>query len=322
MLGSFDTTWSCNGSDIIGDIHGHAGALKRLLDELGYRKSNGTFHHPEERKVVFLGDFIDRGPAIRETLQIVRSMVDGGTALAVLGDHEYNAVCYETHDGSGDYLRSHTEQSGKNTNQLEATLREFAEDPTEWSGWIGWFKSLPFALELNGFRAAHAAWDESALQILKGKSLRDDSFLPRSADPATEEFRAVETVLKGVEVPLPEGFFFDDKEGYQRDKIRVQWWKPGRSATYCSMVFPDCETVPDLPVEEAALERLSGYSSDECPVFFGHYWLPLDSNLKPVAENAACLDYSVARNGGKLAAYRWNGEMTLTDDAFVSVPAV
>lgn len=46
--------------------------------------------------MIFLGDFIDRGPKIRETLQIVRAMVDAGTALAVMGNHEYNAICFHS----------------------------------------------------------------------------------------------------------------------------------------------------------------------------------------------------------------------------------
>ncbi|MGY8796944.1 MAG: metallophosphoesterase [Woeseiales bacterium] len=44
--------------DIIGDIHGHAGELRALLEKLGYRRSGHGFRH-DERQVVFVGDFID-----------------------------------------------------------------------------------------------------------------------------------------------------------------------------------------------------------------------------------------------------------------------
>ncbi len=60
--------------DFIGDIHGHADELVALLKKLGYRMSGGIYHHTE-RKAFFAGDFIDRGPKIREALRIVRSMV-------------------------------------------------------------------------------------------------------------------------------------------------------------------------------------------------------------------------------------------------------
>jgi hypothetical protein len=50
----------------------------------------------------------------------------------------------------------------------------------------------------------------------------------------------------------------------------------------------------------------------------GHYWL--SGKPEPLADNIACLDYSVARPGGKLVAYRWNGEQKLLASNFVSVP--
>jgi hypothetical protein len=52
--------------DLIGDIHGYAERLELLLQKMGYSKRNGVYHHPE-RKVLFIGDYIDRGPQIRET---------------------------------------------------------------------------------------------------------------------------------------------------------------------------------------------------------------------------------------------------------------
>ena len=65
--------------DLIGDIHGHTEKLEGLLRKLGYRLQGGHYGHPE-RRAVFVGDFIDRGPQIRESLQIVRTMVDAGSA--------------------------------------------------------------------------------------------------------------------------------------------------------------------------------------------------------------------------------------------------
>jgi hypothetical protein len=52
----------------------------------------------------------------------------------------------------------------------------------------------------------------------------------------------------------------------------------------------------------------------------GRYWL---SATRPalLAENVACLDYSVAK-GGLLCAYRWDGERKLTSERFVWVAAV
>ena len=54
------------------------------------------------------------------------------------------------------------------------------------------------------------------------------------------------------------------------------------------------------------------------PVFFGHYWLMDEPGI--TAPNAACLDFSVAKDG-YLTAYRWSGERELTEKALVFVPA-
>ena len=83
--------------DIIGDVHGCFDELVELLTQLGHsveKQSNtaGSLDYsvkpPEGRKVVFLGDLVDRGPKIPEVLRLVMSMVQAGTALCVPGNHD------------------------------------------------------------------------------------------------------------------------------------------------------------------------------------------------------------------------------------------
>ena len=57
------------------------------------------------------------------------------------------------------------------------------------------------------------------------------------------------------------------------------------------------------------------YSHDPPPVLLGHYWL--EGEPAPLARNIACVDYSVAKSGGRLTAYRWDGEQVLEKDRFV-----
>lgn len=72
--------------DIIDDIHGgHASELKFMLDSLGYHRPGRGFRRTD-RRVMFVGDFVDRGPAIGEMVSIVRAMVDAGDTLAVKGN--------------------------------------------------------------------------------------------------------------------------------------------------------------------------------------------------------------------------------------------
>jgi hypothetical protein len=314
-----DGTPPVQGYDLIGDIHGHAEPLHRLLRLLGYRQEDASYRHDEGRKVVFLGDFIDRGPEIRETLHLVKGMIDGGNALAVMGNHEFNAVCFHTPDGQGDYLRSRTAGGGMNVKQHQATLEAFDGLGEEWNMWLYWFKELPFYLELEGLRAVHATWKDDDIEFLCNHSLHDPEFLSAAVTKKTRAFSAIEKILKGIEIRLPNRYFFTDKQDLKRKNIRVRWWEPASGKTYRQVVFPDCATVPNAPIDSHGPEAWSGYDPTEPPVFFGHYWLPPTLQAQPVGPNVACLDYSVAKPGGKLVAYRWDGEALLESNRFVEV---
>jgi protein phosphatase len=74
--------------DIVGDVHGCCDELEELLGRLGYVAKDGVFSHPEGRKAIFLGDLVDRGPRIAQTLKTVMAMTAAGTALCVPGNHD------------------------------------------------------------------------------------------------------------------------------------------------------------------------------------------------------------------------------------------
>lgn len=92
--------------ELIGDINGHATKLKELPQKLGYTKRQNGYTHPD-RKVLFVGDFIDRGLEIRETLEIVKQMVDNDSAIALMGNHKYNALCFHFQETEDGHLRKH-----------------------------------------------------------------------------------------------------------------------------------------------------------------------------------------------------------------------
>ncbi|HEY3898241.1 MAG TPA: metallophosphoesterase [Chthoniobacter sp.] len=297
--------------DIVGDIHGHADTLRALLKKLGYEEHDGAYRHPE-RSVIFVGDFIDRGPKIRETLQIVRAMMESGSALAVMGNHEYNALCFHTPDGRGGHLRPHTTEK---VTQHQATLEQIAVPfPDEWRDWVAWFKTLPLFLDLGALRVVHACWDDDQVACLNGSNRLTDALLHASAAKGTPEYRAIEVLLKGKEIELPDGHTFVTKDGVERHEIRVKWWIPGAGKTYYDLSLPTCETAPRLLAPaNRSLER--GYAETEPPVIVGHYWLaPAKPEL--LAPNVACVDYSVAKDG-PLVVYRWDGEAVLDDGKFV-----
>ncbi len=75
--------------DIIGDLHGCCNELEELLGVLGYvRNEGGIFVHPQGRRALFLGDLVDRGPRIVDTLQLILGMCETGSALCVPGNHD------------------------------------------------------------------------------------------------------------------------------------------------------------------------------------------------------------------------------------------
>jgi hypothetical protein len=305
--------------DIIGDIHGHADELFQLLELMGYDRRRGHYSHPD-RKAVFVGDFIDRGPQILEVLQTVRPMIETGSAYAVMGNHEFNAIAYHTSDPDhdGKFLRDHNE---KNDRQHAETMRQLSDD--ELREFIEWFRSLPMWLEIDGIRVVHACWDDKSIDVIK-KSHDEygdvsTAFMQSATRKSSPLFRAVEDILKGKELPLPNGINYADKEGQVRTEVRARWFEDFSGKTFEQYTLPAVDGVPNEPVPDSASERITPYAPDEMPVFIGHYWLNAEHPSR-LAHNVACVDYSVA-NGGSLCAYRWDGETELDDEKFVWVKA-
>jgi hypothetical protein len=318
--------------DVIGDIHGHSEALETLLGTLGYTVSRGAWRYPgSTRKAVFIGDYIDRGPDSPSVIEIVRAMVEADSAIALMGNHEYNAILWHTRDHSGEPLRSHT---AVHRRQHQATLDAFSREwPSARGGRespgrpaqslpaaLDWMRGLPLYYEDASIRAVHAAWDASAIATLRESpsALRDDRFLHLSTVVGTAEHRAVETLLKGIEIPIPEGRGFADKEGTRRTRTRIRWWEsPGDDPVPLGQIaLPPADTeLADLSVPADSLPTVGYY--DERPVFLGHYWLT--GTPRPMTDRVACVDYSVAR-GGRLCAYRYDGDIPLREDCFVCVP--
>jgi Calcineurin-like phosphoesterase len=291
--------------DIIGDIHGHADALERLLQKLGYSRRFGVYSHPEKRQVVFVGDFIDRGPKIRETLHLVRDMVLSGNAHAVMGNHEFNAISFHTpHTEKGGFFRDH---SLKEITQHIETLDQFRYYDSEWAEFLDWFRTLPLFLEFDTFRVVHACWDDRHIQFLQNhsKGITED-FLSRGNDKNDRSgyYAAIEETLKGKESILPDGHSFFDKDGNERSECRIRWWRDPASRDKLKDILIAC---PEEIADQKIQDQYYAYTNPK-PVFFGHYWL----QGKPRIENpqAVCLDYSVAK-GGVLVACRLGDGMKL-----------
>jgi hypothetical protein len=285
---------------IIPDIHGQVDKLHELLNHLFWNKTPSGWRSPEpNQEIVFLGDFIDRGPNNAEVIKTVRSLVDAGKAHAVMGNHELNALHFHTtNPKTGLPLRSHSE---KNIRQHKSFLSEFDPESPETADVISWMHGLPLYLEFDGFRAVHACWQEDTVQELSeltnGGVLSPDQLI-QAADNENLLFELVETTTKGPEITLPDGFSFTDKDGTIRSNVRVQWWRSEASHWRdIAMSVPDNNLLPDCPLPSEIVSSV--YPDDAKPVFFGHYWLTGTPIIQ--SRNALCLDYSAGRDGPLLA---------------------
>ena len=305
--------------DIIGDIHGHADRLEALLTHLGYQHRNGAWRHPS-RTAIFVGDFVDRGPDQLRTLELVRAMTDAGSARAVMGNHEFNAIAWATPDpvNNGDYLRPRLGETGeKNRRQHKKFLDEVGEDSADHASWIEWFRDLPLWIEEDGFRVVHACWSPRQVEAIR-PMLVDGRLTPETAEAASrkgsEAHQAIETLLKGAEVEMPPPHYFEDGDKQRRTSIRTRWWDPNLTTYRSAYIGPPGAEIPDLPIPTSET-----IPEPDRPTFIGHYWLDPKEGLAPRTSMVACVDYSVAKEGGLLVAYRFDGEPELTAHKFVAV---
>ncbi len=308
--------------DIIGDVHGHASKLEERLAGLGYAPDAlGVYRHPQ-RTAVFVGDLIDRGPEQLRTLEIVKAMVDGGSARMVMGNHEFNALAYATerpgHPGS--FLREHND---KNTDQHREFLGQLTEQ--QHAHYLEWFWTLPLWLDLGGVRVVHACWHAPSMRAVQkacgGSRLLGVEHLLAASTKGHPLYEAVEILLKGPEISLDIPYL--DKDGHRRDKARIKWWNHGATTVRELAVLDgtfktvDGERYPELPDTTVSEKDRSYVYNDTVPVLYGHYWRQdAPVHLDDWTTYTACVDFSAGK-GGTLVAYRFDGQPVITLENYV-----
>ncbi len=152
--------------DIIGDVHGCFDELRELLTSLGYEISDDgaySVRAPDGRKAVFLGDLVDRGPKITETLKLAMSMVESGAAICVPGNHDVKL------------MRKLRGNNVKIAHGLAESLKQLEDEPEEFKTRVaGFIDGLISHYVLDGGKlvVAHAGMKE-ALQGRASKRVRD-----------------------------------------------------------------------------------------------------------------------------------------------------
>ena len=285
------------GYDVIGDVHGCYDELCELLDKIG---------QSSERKLIFVGDLIDRGSKQKECVALVRELVEQHRALCIMGNHEYNAILKRLN------LRLKKDLFSLPFCDFVNTDRDFYYDSIEW------MKTLPLWLDLPSLGVVHACWNSRLMRILASyldseHRVKDDSFFAASSKNAsgctvTKIADAAEIILKGTELTLPEGEYFVDKDGKSRKEIRYKWWQSVTEKTrYCDIAL----SVGDAEITDKKLGQIKGWIGKEPPklIVVGHYWLRSRSPDNVSLEDAAfsdkvfCSDFSCVKQG-RLAAIR------------------
>jgi predicted MPP superfamily phosphohydrolase len=161
--------------DIIGDVHGEVDALKALLARLGCDPTRGTV----ERKIVFVGDLVDRGPDSVQVIEIAQRLVEAGNAQVVLGNHELNILLGDKKEGNGWFLR-HTDNWWSKGEHVPFASRSAETD--EQKRILAFLSSLPVALESSKLRIVHAAWEPEAIAKARKASSLDEFMKAQEVD--------------------------------------------------------------------------------------------------------------------------------------------
>lgn len=302
--------------DIIGDTHGHYDLLLKMLDKLGYEKHGESYQHSENRKIIFTGDFINRGPKIRKTVQLIRKLVEEGLAQSVLGNHELNAILYATMDKQGKFFQKHLPQFKI---PLMKTLDDYKNYNDEFNDAVKWFRTLPLYLDLGVLRVVHGCWNDAHIEtinsFMNGETKLKKSFLKTYLSNKTLN-AALNELIKGTEMQLPKDLLVKDSNGVIQRSFRIKWWEDATGQTFRDISFGNRFELPAYTIPKELVPLTYPYPADAPPVFLGHYCL----YNKPLIfqKNICVIDTCVVRSQ-KLTAYRWNGESRLIEDYIVSL---
>jgi len=336
--------------DIIGDIHGEYDALVALLWQLGYNKDG---LHPENRTVVFVGDFVDRGHNSTAVLDLAERWINAGRAVAVLGNHEINLLRNDPKEGSGWFF---DEKHREDTKKFGDYHRP--DEPAR-KNILSFLSSLPIALERHDLRVIHAAWRTDSIEQIKKlengtveehfdkwetallENLKSCGLKARKDKEKIDYAKELKDEL--IPPPLLEGHAEYDQYMQMGNPLKVLTSGVERKLTDSSKVFR-------AGGKWRFVERVAWWNEydERVPVVVGHYWRSFNHGANAEAEeselfgsvdplawhgkhnNVFCIDFSVGkrwkerRNGvtenycGKLAALRWP-ERTLMFDNGVAV---
>lgn len=336
--------------DIVGDIHGEFEVLERLLGHLGY---DGDGLSKEGRRLVFLGDLVDRGPDSPAVVDKVMALVESGVAQCLMGNHELAILLDRQFPGNGWFIQPNfVEKPG------EFHSRRVKPDRIE--AYLEFFGTLPLVLENEALRLVHACWHRPSVDRLKSDMSRRlpvadlyEEYVLEVRKNLHEAALAakVEEENERFAVALDDpGWSAEILPAHARAEVIGQMSNPIRVVTTGAV------HVAPRPNFEMGMWRMAQRSrwwddyEDDVPVVIGHFWRRFDSSARRIPgvsgrdvfegipshawmgrkKNVYCVDYSVGQLHrerqfetpvdefhGKLAALRYPEWEVHHDDGMV-----
>ena len=131
---------------VIGDVHG---CYQELGDLYDYLVTSGNYNH-ETDKLIFLGDYIDRGDNPSEVIKFIRGLQKNNkNVIALMGNHE--KMLLDCNANSVDYLW----KANGNSN----TVISYNKKKKQLNSDIRWMRKLPLYYEDDNFIYVHAGID-------------------------------------------------------------------------------------------------------------------------------------------------------------------
>jgi hypothetical protein len=301
--------------DIVGDVHGEYEVLARLLAHLGYDADGIS---GEGRRLVFLGDLIDRGPDSPAVVDAVMSMVERGVAQCVMGNHELNILLGRPLPGNGWFIQP-------NSVEKPGEFHSRRVDPGRIDPYMEFFATLPFVLESESLRLVHACWHTPSIS-----RLRRDMALGLSVTDLYREYE-IDVRKKLHEAELAhmveeENMFYsvalDDPEwsaevlpAHAEAEIIGQMGNPIRVVTTGAVNEASKPTFAMGSWRMADRSKWWDSYTDDVPVIIGHFWRRFDNAADRISgvsgrdifdgipshawmgnkKNVYCVDYSVGQ---------------------------
>jgi len=290
--------------DFIGDIHGHYTKFTQLLEKLGYRFNSQTklFFHPEDRKIVVLGDFINVGMQNEEVLSCLQKMHQSGNAYIISGNHEYFLA-----------LLYHKTLFNKSTlwyylqRDYFPLYITFNNKKSKLEDYIQWICQLPLFLDFDNTKAVHAIWDENFYPFLSENNSVKKMIEFIAVNPEYKE--NLNKTIMGIT------YKFKNEKRLKPVFFRYKWWESEKEIPVSQMFMHKSEHFPKELESEINFEHFQIKLQKE-PVFFGHFNLQGFPYL--TSPTKCCLDFGGAK-GGYLTSYRWDGENILDAKKIVYV---